>query len=176
MRRAVKPEERSLWHEAMRGVRRFVAAKPEEAIETSLGPVAAKPSGPVSKTRSPPLAPVRSVALPRFLDTETCRRLKHRTGKIEARLDLHGLTETAAHAALAGFIEDCAAANRHVVLIITGKGRLGRGILRRNLPLWLEAPGLRPHVAAIQPAFDHDGGDGALYVQMRRKSKLLRGY
>jgi DNA-nicking Smr family endonuclease len=107
------------------------------------------------------------------------RRLKSRIGKgtvvIDARVDLHGLTQEAAHRRLGRFLADCQAAQAKVVLVITGKGRAaseyeigaGRGVLRRLVPLWLASAELRPYVVGYETAGRSHGGEGALYVRIR---------
>ncbi|MFI4936493.1 MAG: Smr/MutS family protein [Caulobacterales bacterium] len=55
------------------------------------------------------------------------------------------------------------------VLVITGKGALGDGVLRRHAPDWLAEPPLREHVAGISEAHRRHGGDGALYVALKRR-------
>ena len=89
---------------------------------------------------------------------------------IEARLDLHGMTQEAAHRELAGFIARAAASGKRSLLIITGKGsREGGGVLRAALPRWLAEPALRARVLALAPAQPKDGGGGAFYLLLRRE-------
>lgn len=108
------------------------------------------------------------------LDRRQALRLRRGQLSIEARLDLHGMTQAQAHRALAGFLARSHAAGRRVVLIVTGKGtRQGAdgsptGVLRRTVPRWLAEPALRPLVLATAAALPRDGGDGALYLLLRR--------
>lgn len=93
---------------------------------------------------------------------------------VEATLDLHGLTQAAAHQALSRFVLTGYHQGRRCVLVVTGKGAgsdnpEGRGVLRRALPLWLEAPDLRPCLLAIASARPNHGGTGACYLLLRRK-------
>jgi DNA-nicking Smr family endonuclease len=95
---------------------------------------------------------------------------------IEARLDLHGLTQHEAHDHLGGFIRRAVAAGQRNVLVITGKGfkapynqKGGEvGVLRQAVPRWLNEPDLRRHVVALRHAQPRDGGEGALYILLRR--------
>ncbi len=93
---------------------------------------------------------------------------------IEARLDLHGMTQAQAHRALASFLARSHAAGKRDVLIVTGKGtRQGAegsptGVLRRTVPRWLAEPALRQLVLATAAALPRDGGGGALYLLLRR--------
>jgi DNA-nicking Smr family endonuclease len=107
------------------------------------------------------------------------RRLeKLRRGRVdpEARIDLHGMTSERAHAALNDFILSAHARGLRLVLVITGKGRADdaphqprrHGILRHSVPHWLAAPPLGGRVLQVLSAHQRHGGDGALYVYLRR--------
>ncbi len=95
----------------------------------------------------------------------------HRQDRVEARLDLHGMTEAEAHAAVRHFVITCQAQGLRQLLIITGKGRGGDGVLRRAVPRWLEDPSLRSAVLGYAEAGRRHGGAGALYVQLRRRKR-----
>ncbi len=114
-----------------------------------------------------PVRPVFSGYPP--LDGDTERRLASGRARPAARIDLHGMTEAAAHAALAGFITRCVREQKRIVLVITGKGPQGQGVLKQNLSGWLEAPAMRGLVVGFRPALQRDGGEGATYVMLRRK-------
>lgn len=130
----------------------------------------------------PPRKPAAPAGLPEFARRDV-RRLASGRIEIEARLDLHGLTQSAAHARLVGFLTSAAAAGHKTVLVITGKGSRWRhdddtysngadqGVLRRNVPRWLEEPTLRPLIVSFGSAARHHGGDGAFYVQLRRPGR-----
>lgn len=102
-------------------------------------------------------------------------RRKHRIARerdpIGAHIDLHGLGQEQAKAALEGFVLGCWNDGMRAVLVITGKGVRGDGILRRLTPEWLAAPRLREAVAGISEAHRNHGGEGALYVALKRKSR-----
>lgn len=105
------------------------------------------------------------------IDRRTAQRLQRGRLPIEATLDLHGLTQQAAHQALDSFVERSSALGRRCVLIVTGKGR-GReesGVLRRQVPLWLNQAPLRSQVLAFDYARPEHGGLGALYLLLRRR-------
>ncbi len=118
--------------------------------------------------RPPALAPI---------DDRTRRRLVRGTMAIDERLDLHGLTQDAAHAALRRFLVSARDRGARVVLVITGKGRPGgsaveqheRGVLRRSVPHWLGDPSLRDVVVGFEEAHLAHGGAGAIYVRLRRR-------
>lgn len=81
---------------------------------------------------------------------------------------MHGMDQDRARAALTDFVLRAAAHNERTVMVITGKGALGDGILRRRTPEWLAEPPLRAVVAGISEAHRSRGGAGALYVAIKR--------
>ncbi len=109
------------------------------------------------------------------------QKLGRGTEPIDARIDLHGMTQADAHAALAHFLRRAQRDGARVVLVITGKGaRPGsdphaeRGVLKRQVPLWLESSELRPFVVGFESAGVGHGGAGALYVRVRRGALARR--
>ena len=102
------------------------------------------------------------------LDRSSRRRLVQGDMDIAARLDLHGMTAAQAETRLRRFIDSAALANHRCVLIITGKGRDGQGVLRKLVPEWLKTPPLSARILAMARATRADGGDGAMYVMLRR--------
>ncbi len=95
----------------------------------------------------------------------------------EARLDLHGLTLSEAQPRLARFVLSAQAEGRRLILVITGKGRpcdpgapmpVRVGALRHAVPQWLSLPPLAQAVLQVAPAHRRHGGEGALYVYLRR--------
>jgi DNA-nicking Smr family endonuclease len=97
---------------------------------------------------------------------------------IDARIDLHGMTQTEAHTALRSLLHRFQANGAKFVLVITGKGLAngafdGRGVLRRQVPLWLALPEFRRYVAGFDVASASHGGEGALYIRLR-KAKIPR--
>jgi len=102
------------------------------------------------------------------------RRLRKRVARgsqsIDGRLDLHGLTQAEAHDALARFLRAAQARGAGIVLVITGKGDAHgeRGVLKRQVPMWLRLPELRGMIVGFEPAGIGHGGEGALYVRLRR--------
>lgn len=132
------------------------AAKPRAAK-----PEGSKPSAPL-EPKPPPLAP---------LDRRLKKRVARGREPIDARIDLHGLTQAQAHAALSRFLHQASARAARLVLVITGKGKQGegeRGVLRRQVPQWLGLPEFRALVVGYEDAHVAHGGEGALYVRLRR--------
>jgi DNA-nicking Smr family endonuclease len=143
--------------------------KPAEAAEPAPPParrVAARPAAPKKSTALPALKPGVSPGV----DRRTAE--KHRRGRlpVEARLDLHGMTQEEAHRALERFLPRAQESGCRSVLIITGKGsRDGtRGVLKEAVPRWLNQSPLRALILSISWAQPKDGGAGALYVLLRR--------
>jgi len=109
------------------------------------------------------------------LDRRTDARLRRGKLTIEGRIDLHGLTRARAHTALTAFLHRAQLDGKRCVLVITGKGSGRgevdeplRGVLRQAVPNWLDQPPLRPMVVAVHRAQPCDGGDGALYVLLKK--------
>jgi DNA-nicking Smr family endonuclease len=186
-RRAIDPEEQALWHQAMRDVaprraaKRVVsknAAASVKAEVTSVVPAQSPDQvGRGNTLRTPDPGFRRHDELGESahrnipgLDRRSALRLKRGQLPIEARLDLHGMTQAEAHGALAGFVVRSHAAGKRVLLVITGKGtKEGGGVLRAAVPRWLDEPALRPRVLANTPAVPRDGGAGAMYILLRRE-------
>jgi len=94
---------------------------------------------------------------------------------IDARIDLHGMTQSEAHDALIRFVRRAQTNGARLVLVVTGKGSgtsrdaaRERGVLRRQVPLWLALPEFRPFIVGFDAAHVAHGGEGALYVRLRR--------
>jgi DNA-nicking Smr family endonuclease len=175
-RRDLSDEEQTLWTAVTRSVPRLRKKKPKPIPEETASeplPVAAKASGPSKPQKTPKLivphwAPEAPLLAP--LERRLKQRLARGTRAIDARLDLHGFTESEAHDALLRFLRSSQSKGAKVVLVITGKGRLGRehGVLRRAVPLWLKLPEFRQMVVGFDPASVGHGGEGALYVRVRK--------
>ncbi|MBR0712221.1 Smr/MutS family protein [Bradyrhizobium liaoningense] len=176
-RRALSEDERALWDTVARQVkplRKHRVAKAHAAPPAGPSPVAqvTRPSPPArpaatasaprpAKPQVPPLAP---------LGKRERTKLSRGRSEIEARLDLHGMTQMRAHRALTGFLHRAHHDGLTFVLVITGKGRSGgeSGVLRRQVPEWLSLPEFRAFVVGFETAHIGHGGEGALYVRIRR--------
>jgi DNA-nicking Smr family endonuclease len=174
-KRSLSEEERKLWESVARQVKPL-RASPRLARPPAAGtekPVAAPPApprtpspvkiSPPPKPHAPPLAP---------LGRRERAQLSRGRKEIDARIDLHGMTQTRAHRALFGFLQRAHHEGFSFVLVITGKGKLGaeseRGVLRRQVPQWLALPEFRALVIGFEEAHIGHGGEGALYVRVRR--------
>lgn len=104
------------------------------------------------------------------IDRRTADRFRRGQMAIEASIDLHGLSQAHAHAALRAFLHRAWHAGQRAVIVVTGKGgRAGApGVLRAEVPRWLNEPDLRPMVLSFSFARPRDGGEGALYILLRR--------
>lgn len=179
-------EDADLWRRVAEGVtplRKRPPPKPSPkppttAKEPQVAP-AKKPSRRTATVAPPPSPvppPLRELSHGALdgLDRRTGQRLKRGQLPIEARLDLHGRTQEEAHRALAAFIEGAHAAGRRCVLVVTGKGLRpdgSVGVLRRNVPRWLNQPLLRQKIVAFDHAALKDGGEGALYVLLKKQER-----
>ena len=170
-------DDRALWRRTMRDVtpltpRRSTATVEEGESEPEA--VIAMPSRPhvvpapvKSGKNLPPLAPGDSPGV----DRRTAEKFRRGQLAVEARLDLHGLTQEEAHRALVSFVQQAHASGLRTVLVVTGKGGFGdtRGVLRDAVPRWLNEGDLRPRVLSCAWAQPRHGGGGALYVLLRRQ-------
>jgi len=115
--------------------------------------------------------PHQPYAAPDPIEPRRKRRIVRGHDEIAGRLDLHGLDQDRARRALHDFLLRAHADGARAVLVITGKGRMGDGVLRRRAPEWLADPALRPIVAGLAQADRHHGGEGAFYIALKRKTR-----
>ena len=183
-RRGLSYEERVLWTtvtKAIEPLRARPLIAPDQGDEAAAddSKSALKPRPPAKRAAKPVAAPAKPAPPPLAPPlTPLGRRMKQRVARgkeaIDARLDLHGFTQSEAHAALLRFLRNAIARDARLVLVITGKGskNLGRGgeigVLRRQVPQWLGLPEFRSLVIGFEDAHIAHGGEGALYVRVRR--------
>lgn len=161
----------------MRGVRALrdpepgsddLAPSPAPAEPAPKRRPAAVASKAAAHAKQPALAPGDVVGVDRRL----AERLRRGRLPIQSTLDLHGLTQSEAHAAVQGFVARAIDRGLRTVLIVTGKGRRdGGGVLKTALPRWLNEAPLRPFVLALSEARPEHGGGGALYVLLKRRRR-----
>jgi DNA-nicking Smr family endonuclease len=186
-RRQLSDEEEALWAGFARSIKPLKAAKPgaKTTPKSSATPsVASTPAPSPSQTRSHPVTPRVTLPAPSPPLAPLGRRLKQRVARgrepIDARLDLHGMTQQQAHAALLRFLHRAQADGVKTALVVTGKGLRKSsgsaerdadyrpGVLKRQVPMWLALPEFRPLVVGFDDAHVGHGGEGALYVRLRR--------
>jgi len=181
-RAAPTREEIELWRAVLRDVHPLPgrAKPPPAAAPPAPEPEPERETAPAATPRR--RAAPRPLPLPELdshhapgLDKRSAERLKRGQLPIEARLDLHGLTQDEAHSALLGFLGRCETRGLRCVLVITGKGfrKLGEtggpGVLKSAVPRWLNEAPNRARVLAFAAAQPQHGGGGALYVLLRRR-------
>lgn len=132
----------------------------------------AKPVYPQEKKTKARISAPREMPIYNF-DPPTHKKISKGRVDIEARIDLHGLTQSEAYELLYGFLLGAHARGLKHVMVITGKGRSfgSAGILRQAVPHWFSTPIFRLLVSAYEDAARHHGGDGALYVRLRRQTQ-----
>lgn len=180
-KRGLTGEDRALWDEIAKSIRPLpgrrtkIGDEPEalgvedqtaKGIERRNRPL----SAPVVKRRDPappPLAPI---------DRRLKQKLSRGSAGIDARLDLHGLTQAEAKTRLHRFLETAQAREHALVLVITGKGKRNAeswahegGVLKRQVPFWLAQPEFRGLVIGFEESAQQHGGAGALYVRVRKR-------
>jgi len=175
-KRVLSEEEHALWESVAKQVKplrkRPRIIKPPATLpepESAPRPVSPKPMAPpriipASRPEPPPLAPI---------GRRERSQLSRGRKEIDARIDLHGMTQIRAHRVLLTFLQRAHGDGLTFVLVITGKGKVGgaeseRGVLRRQVPQWLSLPEFRTLVVGFEEAHIGHGGEGALYVRVRR--------
>lgn len=153
-------------------------ASEDEVAPSERSKAASAPNRPAAAAappapRTPPLA---------SLERRELRALGTGKTEIDARIDLHGMRQAEAHAALSIFLQRAHLAGQRYVLVITGKGGAKRsedevlgmeekGVLKRAVPHWLDEPVFRAMIVGFGPAHVRHGGAGALYVRLRRSPR-----
>ncbi|MBI3453957.1 MAG: Smr/MutS family protein [Rhodospirillales bacterium] len=166
-------EERALFaaalHDAKPLRRQPAPARDEDEGRTS-------PVPPIKKIVRPAAPPSRKpAAAPNpGIDRSTAEKLRRGEIDIDRRVDLHGMIQDDAHAALDRFVRDAWADGKRMLLVITGKGNVsqGGGVLRQQVPRWLGSGEHAARVLRIAPAQPRHGGSGAYYVLLRRRREI----
>ena len=181
-----REKDRELWEKIKKTAKPLdnsLASRFEEAIGKKVPEKTfanAKPTPVKTQTRiikpwvpeRPSVSPVvNEKHLPRLLDDKTTRKIAKGRLELEGRIDLHGMTQAQAHTRLYSFLDSARKSGKRTVLVITGKGKLGEGILRSAVPRWLEEERFRKLVTGYRESHRSHGGDGALYVRVRRLEK-----
>ena len=165
-KRSLSDDEIEVWTTVTRSIKPL--KKPRRVVKTETATTSpSRKATPKLAAAKPHAAPVRRPPAPPAAAPLT-RREKQRAARghdpIDARLDLHGHTQSEAHTALLRFLRRASAGDMRLVLVITGKS----GVLRQQVPMWLATPELRALVISTGAAAINHGGDGALYIRVRR--------
>ena len=186
--KSLSEDDVEIWLRTVSGVEKKSVLKESETVALVEQKVKGKRSIPLIKNtylkeksiEIEPKAALANLLSNRSVDKRVSSKMK--AGKIdpEATLDLHGYRLTQAKSALRGFLFRAYESKKRLVLIITGKGKPKaewdlnldyRGVLRNEVPVWLEEAPLAGLILSIKKANSKHGGGGALYVYLR-KNKL----
>jgi DNA-nicking Smr family endonuclease len=190
-RRQLSEGERALWRKVTEDVAPLVPPPKAQTSKTVPAPAPPKPSAdgeapapPAKPKTAPPQPPRRAPSPPPRptpqqlrtggtpgIDRRTADRARKGKLAIDARLDLHGLSQAEAHTRLNAFIASAQAAGHRMVLVITGRGNFtgGRSVLKQQLPRWLGEPPVAGKILGYTAAQPRHGGEGAWYVLIKRQ-------
>lgn len=167
-RRTLRPDEQRLWLS--------VTGHAPQPVLKPASPETKAASAPAAAPHRPVLPPIPQVRRPKApgpleaIEPGRKRRLIRERDPIDATLDLHGLDQDRARNALERFVDWAFSQDYRSVLVITGKGPSGDGVLRQRTPEWLNGSALRGKVAGYSRADQRHGGEGALYVALKRRT------
>lgn len=178
------PEDAALWERIAETAKPLRKGK-NRAVDRSQPALEDKaPPAPAAARRQAPrgapaaIIPAKPAPAPPLatLERRAARGLGSGRVRVDARIDLHGHREHEAHSALKAFLMRAQRSGHRHVLVITGKGgarggdgRFERGVLNREVPRWLAGSAFRQWVVSFAPAGKRHGGEGALYVRLRRE-------
>ena len=160
-------EDRVLWTLVARTARPL---KGHKAVEIAEPAKPEAPKVPAALTSPPPALPPKKQHIFHSIDDQTRDKLAKGRLPIEGRVDLHGMRQDEAHALLLSFLGRAYAGGVRYVLVITGKGQGGEGVLKRLVPAWLATPAFRPLVSSHDFAARGHGGSGAIYIRLRKRA------
>ncbi|MFN4296494.1 MAG: Smr/MutS family protein [Brevundimonas sp.] len=179
MGRKLTPEDRDIWNKVARTVS---PARPRKAerIAVTAASVQSALKAPPKFVKPPSMIPAAAPSsrqgvartaqgAPDALEPRRHRRIARERDPIEATLDLHGFGRFEAQDQVTAFLTSCQSRGLRAVLLITGQGRRGGGVIRASIHEWLQGPGLRGVVSGFAAAHRRHGGDGAIYVTLKRK-------
>jgi DNA-nicking Smr family endonuclease len=171
-KRDLTTEEKRLWREVAKSVttRRLLPI-----VEDDEAPARTKASvrhPQIAAAPAKPSAKAKAAAPPANRGAE--RKVRRGQLTIDAKIDLHGHTQDRAQAALERFLRAAYARGDRTVIVITGVGRGGEGVIKRRFPEWIADPRLRTILAGYAPAHRQHGGAGAFYVFLKRANEGAR--
>ena len=161
--RPLKPGETKIWHH----VSKTVSPRRRPKGKGSAKPLPTREDF-ANMLRIPAADVPNAKPLPQSLDVNQDKRVRRGRVDIEAKIDLHDMTQDKARPALHRAIMRASNRNKSCLLVVTGKGLRGDGVLRRNFPIWIGEPTVRPLIASYAPAHLKHGGTGAWYVFLKR--------
>jgi DNA-nicking Smr family endonuclease len=192
MTRRLRPDELELWRKVADQTDRLTALvrnetmplepqvvtapKRKKLIETLMSTPQSK-QRPTTRVQKVPSIADQMRATPVQMDRRSFDQMSRGKLKPEGRIDLHGMTLDRAHPALLRFIMAAHKSGKRLVLVITGKGKarddggpipVRFGVLRHQVPQWLQMPPLSPLVLQVSQAHERHGGGGAYYVYLRK--------
>jgi len=155
-RRTTSDDERKLFEQVFKEGRPIKPVAPKTAIKKKLS--SSGPSG---------------------VNGATQDRLRKGLVEPDAHIDLHGMTQAVAHRTLISWLSAAHRRGCRLVVVVTGKGNpkndenaswmaSPHGVLKQMVPRWLNEPDLAALIAHVRPAHVKHGGDGALYVYLRK--------
>jgi DNA-nicking Smr family endonuclease len=166
--RPLRPDEKKAWEQVRRSVRPLGGSK---SVPRPRAPAITRPvldKTPSENTASTPsLHRPATPAAPR--DRSADKQVRRGKISISARFDLHGHTQASAWSALPAFLAREQARGSRAVIVITGKGKAGGGVLRHNFLRWVEMPEARSLITGYAGAHQRHGGEGAFYVFLRKR-------
>lgn len=166
--RKLSPDEERAWAQVARSIKTLEPSPPAPQASSSKPTKRPRRTTPAQQSATQPYT-VPTAAQP--ADRARERRVRRGQLVISATLDLHGHTQASADTALNNFLARQKSKSSRCVLIITGKGRSGEGVIRRNFLHWLRLPQARQLVSGYAQAHQKHGGSGAFYVFLRRSAK-----
>lgn len=166
-KRELSPDEKRLWRHVATGVKTRRALPKDEAQPEEVAPP--PPPAPLRPAPKPTPRVTAKRTTPPPADRGAERRVRRGQIDVAATLDLHGHTQDSARAAVIRFLGAAHARGDSAVIIVTGVGRGGEGVLKRRLRDWLAEAAVRPLISGYAQAHRAHGGAGAFYVFIKRK-------
>ncbi len=181
MPRRLEPDEQALWQQVTATVRPLDPARPPSSPPPVQPPTALPRSRP-APAPEPRLRPPQPRPPAETLDSSWDRRLARGHARPDRVVDLHGLSRQQARETLLHALDRADRRGDRLLLVITGKGaapgpapadlaegKPARGAIRADLPRWLGEPQQSARIAAVRRAHPRDGGDGAVYLVLKRR-------
>lgn len=165
--RDLTPDEKKLWRHVAAHVKARKPLPADEEAQAPRTPSPAKTTRAVASATPRPSAPSRTAASPPA-DRGGEKRIRRGKLEIGATLDLHGHTQESARSTLVRFLHAAQARGDRTVIVITGVGRAGQGVLKQRVPEWLAEGELRGRIAGYAQAHRSHGGAGAYYIFLKR--------